>query len=47
MLTATAAKTTKEYVLLLGCSMGIQEDTAMGQERIQQSSSIHHGVRLF
>jgi hypothetical protein len=47
MLTARAVKTTNEYLLLVGCSVGIQEDTALGQERIQQSSSIHHGVRLF
>jgi hypothetical protein len=40
-------ETTNEYVLLVGCSVGIQEDTALGQERIQQSSSIHYGVRLF
>jgi hypothetical protein len=40
-------KATNECVLLIGYSVGIQEGTALGQERIQQSSSIHHGVRLF
>jgi len=46
MLTARAVKTTNEYVLLTGCSVGIQEGTALGQERIQQPSSIRLGVRL-
>jgi hypothetical protein len=32
MLTVTAVKTINEYLLLVGCSMGIQEDTALDQE---------------
>jgi hypothetical protein len=47
MLTARAVETTDDCILLIGCSVGIQESTALDQERIQQSSSIRHGVRLF
>jgi hypothetical protein len=40
-------KSTNECLFLVGCSVGIQEGTAVDQERIQQSSTNHHGVRLF